>query len=81
MTISHHNALRAELTNLPDGITAQVLAAKLNIKLETVKNSLKSMADVYVDRYTTNRRKVGKFAYVPVYCAITIPADAPHPNS
>jgi len=76
MSKSRHPELREILLQHEEGLTASEIAKYANMQSDNVTQSVKSMADVYIDRWTKPKKGV---KYVPVYIAIKIPENCPAP--
>jgi len=76
MSKSRHPELREILLQHEEGLTASEIAKYANMQSDNVTQSIKSMADVYIDRWTKPKKGV---KYVPVYIAIKIPENCPAP--
>jgi DNA-binding transcriptional regulator GbsR (MarR family) len=76
MSKSRHPELREILLQHEEGLTASEIAKYANMQSDNVTQSIKSMADVYIDRWTKPKKVV---KYVPVYIAIKIPENCPAP--
>ena len=68
--------VRALLLATPDGLTASQLTIDTGATYKSVRHSLSSMPDVYIDRWEYPRQ--GPVA--AVYCAVVIPEDCPRPD-
>lgn len=63
----------------PDGLTRKQISDLTGIRLDVLTKTLKSMPDVYVDRWSPPAGwTVGNL--VPVFCAVTVPEDCPKPE-
>jgi len=76
MTPIRQQSIRELLRQHTDGLTAQQIEAKLNLRASDVRRCLKVMPDVFVDRWSKGKRG----QYEAVWCAIRVPADCPHPR-
>ena len=76
MSKSRHSELREILLKHEEGLTALEISKHVNMKSDNVTQSVRTMADVYVDRWTKPKKGV---KYVPVYIAIKIPENCPTP--
>jgi len=76
MTPVRQKKIRALLRSKPGGMTPLEIAAALEIHPANVRTSLKSMPDVYVDRWRAAKR--GQFE--KVWVAVPVPEDCPHPK-
>ena len=72
----YHKPLREILTAHPDGLGTTTLAEMTCKCARSIYKSLKSMSDVYVDRWSEPRRG----QYVAIWCAIKVPDDCPKPR-
>ena len=68
--------IRPILTQYDEGLTARHLAALLGLPADSIKRAMKSMPDVYIDRWTSHTEG-GK--YVPVYVKVPVPEVCPPP--
>ena len=68
--------VRPILLQYEEGLTARHIAALLGIPSDSVKRAVRSMPDVYIDRWTLHTEG-GK--YVPVYVKVPVPEDCPPP--
>jgi len=68
--------IRPILTQYDEGLTARHLAALLGLPADSINRAMKSMPDVYIDRWTSHTEG-GK--YVPVYVKVSVPEDCPPP--
>jgi hypothetical protein len=73
--IAHHQKIRALLTNT-DGYTAKEIMLALNVDRRVLTRSLKSMPDVYIDRW----RGPIRGQYAAVWCVAAVPNDCPKPK-
>lgn len=79
--ISTKNLIRKILLDNLDGKTIQEISKYLPlVPSPSIKRAVAGMADVYVDRWVS-RSKALPEKFWPVHVAITIPEDAPYPNS
>lgn len=76
MKKSHHARIRALLRDNPDGMTVAEMAHELEIGYQTLRLSVRSMPDTYIDRWVDN----GMRCWSAVYCAVPVPEDAPMPD-
>ena len=76
MSKSRHPELREILLQHEEGLTASEIAKYANMQSDNVTQLIKSMVDVYIDRWTKPKKGV---KYVPVYIAIKIPENCPAP--
>jgi len=70
--------IRPILTQYEEGLTARHIAALLGVPADAVKRSICTMADVYIDRWTSH---TDGGMYVPVYVKVDVPEDCPKPNN
>lgn len=68
--------IRPILTQYDEGLTARHIAALIGLPADSIKRAMKSMPDVYIDRWTSHTEG-GK--YVPVYVKVPVPEDCPPP--
>ena len=76
MSKSNHPELRKILLKHEEGLTAKEIATQVGLVADSVTQSVRTMPDVYVDRWTKPQKGV---KYVPVYIAVKIPEDCPAP--
>ena len=77
MNASYKEAIRKLLIEHPDGLTAESIGNRLNIRPSVARRCISlSMPDCYLDRWTEPVRG----QYQAVYCRGNIPEDAPHPK-
>lgn len=76
MSKSRHPELREILLQHEEGLMASEIAKYANMQPDNVTQSIKTMPDVYIDRWTKPKKGV---KYVPVYIAIKIPENCPAP--
>lgn len=76
MTPVRQKRIRTLLRARPHGMTAQELGTELSLLAVNVRKSLRTMPDVYVDRW----RKGGRGQYERVWVAVPVPDDCPHPK-
>lgn len=76
MKPSHAPKLRELLRNEPKGLSLRSLANTMNVRADTLRNTLKNMPDVYV------RDWAGPFngQWSAVYCLHSPPPDCPRPT-
>lgn len=77
MSKSRHSEIRALLRTNDDGMTVAQISIALNIKQDSVRQSLGDMPDVYIDRYLEPVRG----QYPAVWCAVVPPLNCPHPTA
>lgn len=75
MRKSRHELIRSILLNHEDGLTRTEICKYANIDPRSIKKSLDSMPDVYIDRWEKPRNRV----ITPVYIAVSVPEDCPRP--
>jgi len=73
---SKHQELREVLLKHEEGLTAKELSIHVGMQADNVTQSVRTMPDVYVDRWTKPKKGV---KYVPIYIAVKIPEDCPAP--
>jgi hypothetical protein len=84
--MSNHAAIRRLLLANKDGLTLMQISSALGKDKYTLRQSINSMPDVYIDRYvdTSENPKTGELRggtpWSPVYCAVTVPPDCPMPR-
>ena len=76
MTPVRHQRIRALLRGSRDGMTPLEIAEATGLHIANVRTALRSMPDVYVDRWTPGKR--GQFQ--KVWVAVVVPQDCPHPR-
>ena len=76
MSKSKHPEIRTLLLKHEEGLTAKEISIHIGMVSDNVTQSVRTMPDVYVDRWTKPKKGV---KYVPVYIAIKIPEDCPAP--
>lgn len=69
--------IRTLLREHPDGLTPLKLAEMTGLHPSNVRTALRSMPDVYVDRWTPGKRG----QYEKVWVAVYVPEDCPHPKN
>lgn len=80
MSYDNRKLVRDLLKKNPDGLTAYKLGQLLDKDMRLVKQTLLHMCDVYIDRYEDEKKLNNSMRkLVPVYIAVPIPEDAPHP--
>jgi len=68
--------IRALLLTKPEGLTVTDIVVATKATDKSVRVSLKSMPDVYIDRWEFQRQ--GPLA--AVFCAVEVPEDCPRPS-
>ena len=76
MRKSNHAIIRALLKQHPDGLMASEVAEALNLQHRATKVALKSMVDIYIDRWV----KPGGCPFAAVWCVVEVPEDCPRPE-
>ena len=76
MTPVRQKRIRALLRTRPHGMTPGEIAEELDLHVANVRTSLRTMPDVYVDRWRMGKR--GQFE--KVWAAAYVPEDCPHPK-
>lgn len=72
----NHPAIRAYLRGRSEGATPTEMATALGRTAVSVRKSLLSMPDVYIDRWTDPVRG----QYQAIWCIVVPPANCPHPD-
>lgn len=75
MSRSKHPEIRVLLRAMDDGMTAAQISITLNIKQDSVRQSLANMPDVYIDRWI----KPTRGPYAAIWCAVSVPEHCPRP--
>ena len=70
--------VREYLRANPEGATASQIGVALACDVTVVRNSLRSLPESYIDRWTQVPGK-GR-CYAAVWCVVVPPPDCPHPN-
>ena len=70
--------IREVLKTAADGLTVAAVSRAVDKRPCNVLKALRSMPDVYVDRWAP--AKAGPHAYAAVYMLAEIPEDAPYPD-
>lgn len=76
MTPIRQKRIRTLLRSRPSGMSALEIGEALDLHPANVRTSLKSMPDVYVDRW----RMGGRGQFEKVWVAVPVPDDCPHPK-
>lgn len=76
MTPVRQKRIRTLLRSRPSGMSALEIGEALDLHPANVRTSLKSMPDVYVDRW----RMGGRGQFEKVWVAVPVPDDCPHPK-
>lgn len=71
-----HPQIRELLLTEPDGLTASEIAKRLGKDVDSVRVSLRSMVDCYIDRWEGPYRG----QYFAIHCVVEVPDDCPHPE-
>jgi hypothetical protein len=77
MRKSRHVDIRAALLKAEDGLTRKELSELIGVEIDSIRRAVKSMPDVYIDRWLTK----GSGAPRPVYMAVEVPEDCPNPRT
>ena len=73
---SRHNQIRELLLNAADGMTANEVAARLDVDPNAIRRAIPDMYGVYIDRWTEPKRG----QYAAVYVCVLVPEDTPKPR-
>jgi len=73
----HHPVIREILKKHPDGLTVNELCSFTGIRDSNILRSLKSMPDVYIDRWSIARQQKREEA---VWCVVEVPEHCPRPE-
>ncbi len=76
MTPVRQKKIRTLLRSRPSGMTPIEIAAETGLHVANVRTSLRTMPDVYVDRWRLGKRG----QYEKVWIAVPVPEDCPHPK-
>lgn len=76
MRKSNHHALRKLLREYADGLSVPEIAEKIEQHADSIRASLQSMPDAYIDRWQTRR---GKYLSA-VWCVVAVPEHCPKPE-
>lgn len=68
--------IRSLLRENPDGLTPLKLSEMTGLHVSNVRTALRSMPDVYVDRWIKGKRG----QYEKVWVAVYVPPHCPHPK-
>jgi predicted transcriptional regulator len=68
--------IRTLLRSRPNGMTPGEIAEATGLHVANVRTSLRTMPDVYVDRWRLGKRG----QYEKVWIAVPVPDDCPHPK-
>lgn len=74
---THHPAIRAVLREYTDGLTVTQLVRRLAITPDSIRNSLSSMPDAYIDRWEGPHNG----QYAAVWCVVAVPENCPRPTT
>jgi hypothetical protein len=77
MSKPHHPVIRDLLKKHSDGLTVNEISSFIGIRDSNVLRSLKSMPDVYIDRWHIAKQKKREQA---VWVAVEIPENCPRPE-
>jgi len=69
--------IRKLLRDHPEGMSPYEIAAVTDTHVANVRTALRSMPDVYVDRWRPAKRG----QYEKVWVAVVVPEDCPHPRN
>lgn len=75
MSKSMHPDIRRLLHRHHDGLTSSEISNTLDIKVDSVRNSLRHMPDTYIDRW----KPVANEPPHAVWCAVVPPENCPKP--
>ena len=75
MRKSNHHAIRMALQKYPDGLTAYEIVERIEGHHSSVRRSLLSMPDAYIDRWTASRNS----EWTAVWCVVVPPENCPEP--
>jgi len=73
----HHPIIRELLKKHSDGLTVNEICSFTGIRDSNVLRSLKSMPDVYIDRWHISKQQKREQA---VWCAVEVPEHCPRPE-
>lgn len=68
--------VRAALRTCDDGATLRELEDLLGVSADSLRNTLKTMPDAYIDRWQV----VGGKTFAAVWCAVPVPEHCPRPQ-
>jgi predicted transcriptional regulator len=74
---SKHNQIRELLLQAEDGMTVNEIAARLDTDPVVIRQALKTVYGVYIDRWNAPKRG----QYSAVYVCVVVPEDTPKPRS
>ena len=77
MSKPHHPLIRDILKKHPDGLTANEICSFIGIRHSNIMRSLKSMPDVYIDRWSIARQQKREEA---VWVVVEVPEHCPRPE-
>lgn len=77
MSKPHHPAIRELLKKHPDGLTINEICSFTGIRDSNILRSLKSMPDVYIDRWHVAKQQKREEA---VWVAVEVPENCPRPE-
>lgn len=77
MIKTHHPVIRELLKKHPDGLTVNELVEFTKIRGSNILRSLKSMPDVYIDRWIVAKQQRREQA---VWMVIEVPENCPRPE-
>jgi hypothetical protein len=73
----HHPVIRELLKKHPDGLTVNEICSFTGIRDSNILRSLKSMPDVYIDRWLVAKQQKREQA---VWVAVKVPENCPRPE-
>lgn len=77
MSKSSHPDIRRLLHHYHDGLTSLDISSMLDLKINSVRNSLRHMPDTYIDRW----KPVPHEPPHAVWCATVTPENCPKPEA
>lgn len=77
MSKPHHPVIRELLKKHPDGLTVNEIVELTKIRDSNILRSLKSMPDVYIDRWIVAKQQRREQA---VWMAVEVPEHCPRPE-
>ena len=77
MSKPHHPVIRELLKKHPDGLTVNKIVELTKIRDSNILRSLKSMPDVYIDRWIVAKQQRREQA---VWMAVEVPEHCPRPE-